>query len=360
MQRVKKEDGKVLRIFDKIIWVISICAMMSLIGAYASSYIDPNSFVLPSLLGLAYPYILIANVLLLLYWIARWKKTAWFVLGVILLGFPTYYGTASTESKLEKHDLSILSYNIRYFDIYGWSKQKNARQRLFDYLNQFDGDIICLQEFSVNGNAQKNQAIIDNLSTYPYHYLYKDMAVFSRIPIIRQGVIPFDKKYSSSCIYFDVPVAGDTVRIYSVHLESYRLGKQERKFRKEMSEGLKSNDITGGVKKITTRLINANKNRAKQAEQIYTHLKTSPYEVILCGDFNDTPLSYTYKTIKGHLSDCFIEKGRGLGNTYIGEFPSFRIDYILHTPKFETVSYNRGPITLSDHYPITSKLRLKR
>lgn len=214
-----------LKILDKVVLIISICAMAGLLGAYTSSYIDPNSFVVPSLLGLAYPYLLIANLLLLLYWITRWKKTAGFILVVILLGFPTfmtYYGTASVHEEQKKHDLSLLSYNVRYFDVYNWSKQKDTRQKLFDYLNRFEGDIICLQEFSINSATLKNREIIRKLSTYPYHYLYKDMGIFSRIPIIRHGTIPFDKKYTSSCIYIDIPLANDTVRIYSVHLESYR------------------------------------------------------------------------------------------------------------------------------------------
>lgn len=351
-----------LKILDKIVLIISICAMAGLLGAYTSSYIDPNSFVLPSLLGLAYPYLLITNLLLLLYWVTRWKKMAGFVLVVILLGFPTfmtYYGTTNTREEQKKHDLSLLSYNVRYFDIYNWSKQKDTRQKLFNYLNHFEGDIICLQEFSKKGSTLKNKEISSKLASYPYQYQYKDMGIFSRIPIIRRGVIPFDPKYTSSCIYIDIPLANDTVRIYSVHLESYGLGKQERLFMKEMTEGLKSDDIKGGIRNITRRIANANKNRAKQAEQIHTHIQSSPYPVVLCGDFNDTPLSYTYKTIKGELSDCFIEKGRGLGNTYIGEFPSFRIDYILHTSTFETVNYNRGEVTLSDHYPVMSKLRIK-
>lgn len=351
-----------LKLLDKVVLIISICAMAGLLGAYTSSYIDPNSFVVPSLLGLAYPYLLITNLLLLLYWITRWKKTAWFVLVVILLGFPafmTYYGTANIQEEQKKHDLSLLSYNVRYFDIYDWSKQKGTRRKLFDYLNGFEGDIICLQEFSLNGAKLTNQEIVEKLSTYPYYYLYKNMGIFSRIPIIRRGTIHFDKKYTGSCIYIDVALASDTVRIYSVHLESYRFEKEERQFMKEMAEGLKSDDIKDGIKNIVSRITGANKNRAKQAEQINLHIQSSPYPVILCGDFNDTPLSYTYKTIKGGLADCFIEKGRGLGNTYIGEFPSFRIDYILHTPSLETVSYKRDEITLSDHYPIMSKLRIK-
>ena len=79
--------------------------------------------------------------------------------------------------------------------------------------------------------------------------------------------------------------------------------------------------------------------------------------MILCGDFNDTPLSYTYRQLSRKLTDSFIEKGRGIGNTYIGEFPSFRIDYVLHSPTLYTVGYTREDITLSDHYPIKVKIR---
>lgn len=351
-----------LKILDKIIFLISLIAIFGLLGAYTASYINPNSFVWPSLLGLAYPYLLITNILLLLYWITRWKKTAWLLLFVILLGFSTfrtYYGTAGSQDQEGHADLSILSYNIRYFDIYSWTNQKDTREKLFNYLNKFPGDIICLQEFLMNSDPRQQQSIVRNLHSYPYHYIYKDMAIFSRIPMIRKAYIPFHSKYSGSGIYCDFPIGNDTVRVYSIHLESYKLGQKERQFMKDISEGLKSDDISGGVKNLTTRLTTANKNRAVQAEQINRHVKQSPYKVILCGDFNDTPLSYTYRMISKGLTDSFIEKGRGIGNTYIGEFPSFRIDYILHTPGIETVSYTRDNITLSDHYPIKAKIKLQ-
>lgn len=352
-----------IKLLDKIVFIVSIGAILGLTGSYLASYINPNSFVIPSLLGLGYPYLLVANILLLLYWTTRWKKMAWIILSVILLGIPafmTYYGTNSDKNETKEHDISILSYNIRYFDIYGWSQKKNTKEKLFEYLNKYKGDVICLQEFSANEFMFKKQDIINQLTTYKYNYIYKDMAFFSRIPLSNCGNIKFDKKYTSSCIYCDLLIAGQKVRLYSIHLESYKMGKQERKFMKEMSDGLKSDNITTGVKNITSRLIDANKNRAIQAEQIKTHISKSPYEVILCGDFNDTPLSYTYKNLKSGLKDCFIEKGRGLGNTYIGEFPSFRIDYILHTQAFETVSYSRENITLSDHYPVAVKLKIKK
>ena len=271
--------------------------------------------------------------------------------------FRTYYGTAKTETGDASYDLSLLSYNIRYFDVYGWSNQKNTREKLFNYLNKFDGDVICLQEFLMNGNPDRRKTVIEQLHTYPYYYIEKDMAIFSRLPILHKGHLTFAPGYSSSCIYGDFKLGKDTVRLYSVHLESYKLGKKERQFMKEISSGLKGNDIPEGVKNLTTRLMIANKNRAHQAEEIQRHIDGSPYPVILCGDFNDTPLSYTYRQLSRKLTDSFIEKGRGIGNTYIGEFPSFRIDYVLHSPTLYTVGYIREDITLSDHYPIKVKIR---
>ncbi|OKZ39460.1 MAG: hypothetical protein BHV82_14925 [Odoribacter sp. 43_10] len=328
-----------LKILDKIVYIVSLIAAFGLIGAYLSPIINPNTFVFFSLLGLAYPYLLIGNFILLLYWIFRWKRRAWQIVVVIAIGYPTfrtYYGTAKTETGDVSYDLSLLSYNIRYFDVYGWSNQKNTR---------------------VNGNPDRRKTVIEQLHTYPYYYIEKDMAIFSRLPILHKGHLTFAPGYSSSCIYGDFKLGKDTVRLYSVHLESYKLGKKERQFMKEISSGLKGNDIPEGVKNLTTRLMIANKNRAHQAEEIQRHIDGSPYPVILCGDFNDTPLSYTYRQLSRKLTDSFIEKGRGIGNTYIGEFPSFRIDYVLHSPTLYTVGYTREDITLSDHYPIKVKIR---
>lgn len=350
-----------LKLIDKIIFLISIIAMLSLLGAYTSSFVNPNTFMWPSILGLAYPYLLISNILLLLYWLVRWKKMIWAELLIILAGIPTfmtYYGTAGKQEKNSQYDLSLLSYNVRYFDLYKWSEQKDTKEKLFQYLNNFKGDIICLQEFSTTDNDKIKKDIVPQLKSYPYYHIHKDMAIFSRIPLINKGKINFETGHSASCLYCDAITAQDTIRLYSVHLESYKFGKKEREFMKEISQGLKSDDIPDGVKNLFSRLTSANKHRARQAKQIKAHLRNSPYKVILCGDFNDTPLSYTYRKIKEGLVDSFIEKGRGLGNTYIGEFPSFRIDYILHTTDIQTINYNREEVRLSDHYPICVELKI--
>ena len=62
------------KLLDKIIFLFNLPIMAGLAGAYCASFIDPEVLALPSLLGLAYPYLLIANLCLLPYWIFRWKK----------------------------------------------------------------------------------------------------------------------------------------------------------------------------------------------------------------------------------------------------------------------------------------------
>lgn len=351
-----------LKFIDKIVCLISILAIICLLGAYTSAYIDPNMFVWPSLLGLAYPYLLLVNLILLFYWLIRWRGMFWAVLVILIAGVPTfmtYYGTADKQTKAPAPDLTVLSYNIRYFDVYAWTKQKDTKEKLLNYLNDFKGDVICLQEFTTSGPAQSQQELVRRLHTYPYHHIYKDIAIFSRFPLIHRGQLAFTSGQSGSCIYCDLLCHKDTVRLYSVHLESYKLGKKERQFVQDIGQGLKREELSDGVKNLFSRITRANRNRALQADLIKTHLNQSPHKVVLCGDFNDTPLSYTYEKIKKGLSDSFIEKGRGLGNTYIGEFPSFRIDYILHSPEITTVGYTRPDLRLSDHYPVKAALKLK-
>lgn len=107
------------------------------------------------------------------------------------------------------------------------------------------------------------------------------------------------------------------------------------------------------IKDISYRLKYAFKKRAHQADVLTEHIQSSPYPVIVCGDFNDTPVSYSYRKIRKDLVDAYIKSGRGIGNTYSGVFPSYRIDYILHSRDIQSVGFETIKVNYSDHYPVS-------
>ncbi len=86
-------------------------------------------------------------------------------------------------------------------------------------------------------------------------------------------------------------------------------------------------------------------------------MDSSPFPILVCGDFNDLPNSYAYQKIAKGLEDSFLKKGNGIGSTFIGKIPFLRIDYILHSHHFETIKINIHPQELSDHKAIESNLR---
>ena len=112
-------------------------------------------------------------------------------------------------------------------------------------------------------------------------------------------------------------------------------------------------------KNLIRRLKNAFKKRANQADIISAHIAHCHYPVIVCGDFNDTPDSYAYKTISKGLKDAYCESGKGIGSTYNGKIPFLRIDFILHSPKFNAYNFKVNKDDLSDHFPVTCLLELK-
>ena len=110
------------------------------------------------------------------------------------------------------------------------------------------------------------------------------------------------------------------------------------------------------IKELSTKFKDAIIKRAEQAATLREHLNQCPYPVIVCGDFNDTPVSFTYRTVRGDLKDSFTESGKGTANTYNGKLPSFRIDYILYSPKFTSYNFEVSTLNHSDHYPISCDL----
>ena len=92
--------------------------------------------------------------------------------------------------------------------------------------------------------------------------------------------------------------------------------------------------------------------RPKQVSAVLQNVENAPVRSLVLGDFNDTPLSYTYFRLLRGRRDSFVKAGHGFGSTYSILWPFLRIDYILYPQELQAVSYQVEKVKYSDHYPI--------
>jgi endonuclease/exonuclease/phosphatase family metal-dependent hydrolase len=343
-----------------------------LITAYCADYLNPQYFWIFAFFGLAYPILLTINFLFIIFWIWRRKWNFILSLAVIISGW-SYIGRYLQIRLFQKEninmpDVRVMSYNVRLFNYYKWEKSDEVRTRILDFVNNESPDIITFQDFvTLAKNSTQSEEYTDSmLASYPWKqvlYTLKSgdglkygVATYSRYPIVRRGSIRFFNSYNS-CIYSDVVVNSDTLRIYNVHLQSIKFRKNYYYFTDSLAAHLNAKRIDE-MRDISDHLKVAFIKRAQQVDELELNIRRSPYPVIVCGDFNDTPVSYTYRQIREDKKDAFLGSGNGFGNTYRGNFPSFRIDYIFHSASLTSVQYKTHRVTFSDHFPVSCGLIL--
>ncbi len=345
--------------------IFNLLATTAILLAYFSAYISPADFSFFAFLGLLYPFLLLINILFLAFWL--WRRDKFFLISAfaIIIGWNflvSFFQINFNKKEFNKNEksLKVLSYNVRVFNLWNWSADKTRRTKTYDFIKDAKADIVCLQEFYSSKRYGKNA--VDSLqknSDLSYKYVsfaknkskvyHHGIAVFSRYPIVYKGVVKLEN-FENFCIYADIKVNKDTFRVYNVHLESVHLGDVDYQAIDNLDNDTLSNAVH--YKNIFRKLKTAYINRARQVDLIAAHLEKSPYKVIVCGDFNDPPFSYSYHRITRNLTDAFMRSGIGFSSTYIHRFSIFRIDYILHSPKLRSYNYKRYKVELSDHYPI--------
>jgi endonuclease/exonuclease/phosphatase family metal-dependent hydrolase len=265
-----------------------------------------------------------------------------------------------------------MTYNVKSFDLYNWSQNVNSRDEMMDIIKQEAPDVLCLQEFFTRDQEKMDnlKRVINLLEENGYHYHFEEtirrkeinywgLATFSRFPITGKGRIPFEGEdiLLNGAMYSDLDVNGKTIRVYNVHLQSIHFRREDYAYIEQFAA--EKVPEMEGTRKIAARLKWAFQKRAVQAKDLAERVEASPHPVIVCGDLNDPPVSYTYQVISNGLTDPFQEVGNGIGKTYKGPFPSFRIDHILVDESIIPVSYRTIPETWSDHYPVVGEFYFK-
>ncbi|MDR2980208.1 MAG: endonuclease/exonuclease/phosphatase family protein [Bacteroidales bacterium] len=389
----KNERSLIGRLLIFIMLMLNVTVAIALLFAFLAQFISPKTSILITYCGLAFPYLIIANFVFVVFWIFIRYRYSLISLLIILLNVNnidrTFQFSGMDTPQVCDNCVKVMSYNAQLFGLYNTGdKKKRERERddILQVIREISPDIICFQEFFYDAGGSLDFNTTDSVfsamrldrktpkekkmlyaSYFPvssknkYHY---GLAIFSKYKIVHSDHITFaDSNTTNGAMFVDIKYKNDTIRIYSIHLESFKMDQVDQEIGKKIKNNdLNDPDFNKKALRISTKMGVAFKERALQAEAIRMHINECRYPTIVCGDFNDTPVSYSYKTISGRLKDTFRVSGKGKGVTYHGDaFPNYRIDYILHNRKFNSYGHTiYDELTVSDHYPIYTNISIKK
>ena len=332
-------------------------------------YLNPISLIwVNGFLGLVAPYLLLLEILFLFFWlivkplltlpslltlILSWK------LFIIIIGW--HPGVPFHKTKKE-NTLRIISWNVKGFNgLVPNTTIKFRTQEISYSIQKWNPDIICMQEYNTN---EKKDDIANHAKyfekQYPYSFFSKDYQsndssyyagciIYSKYKIIRSQRYPFSN--NESLIAATILKGDDTIQVFTTHLASYR-------FKQDDFEAI--DDASKNKWGVVRKMKHAFEERAIQSEIVKTQINASTLPTIITGDFNDVPASYAYHQIATGWNDAFLEKGFGVGDTFLGISPTLRIDYILVNTHWEVKAWEQIDENLSDHHMIMADLMLKK
>ncbi len=355
---------KKLKVFTlQMIAGANIASILFMLAVGYSDRINPASFPVLSTVGLTFPVFLLINFGFLVFWLLFKKRGAIIPLvGFLICYIPIRkYCPLNISHEPPAGSIKVLSYNVWYFA--GWEDKDGKVNPILDYIRKQDADIVCLQESATNEvGKQKVDSILNPI------YQYRDTArhgagdvisIFSKYPILSKEHIDYKSRGNISAA-FKLIVDGTEVLVINNHLETTALTPDDKSRFSSMIKGdMKANSAESTSKLLIKKLAKATAIRGPQAEAVARYMayhRNLP--IILCGDFNDGPISYAHRTVAKDLTDCYIESGNGPGISYHHNRFYVRIDNIMCSSDFKPYGCHvDNSIKTSDHYPIICWLK---
>ena len=353
---VYKYVAMMFLVLQLIVSVFTIVAIFTILGIFGGNF-NPEKSHAMAMLTYALPILIIANIVILAFWLLR-RRLHWAVMPAFALLFCLrYVGTIAQPGFFSQRENIISGVKIATYNVERFKHETSGfrSENILSAMKNQDVHIFCIQEYSDRSGDRLNSE--HYATVFPHHVFgHDDMAIFSKYPIRRHGTIDFGHT-NNSAMWADIDIDGTVVRVFNVHMQTTGINRTQHKAARMREKGydLADNFI---MRALYANFTDGIIVRAHQADQVAREVEKSDYPVILCGDFNDVPYSYTYNTLLGDLRDGFRECGEGFMYTKRGR-KMFRIDYIFHDKAFRGNVYYRYDLSFSDHYPVLMRLMLK-
>ncbi len=374
-----------------------VLGLLLMLAGLVPSISPATSSWLP-LLGLAFPVLFLLVFLAFFYWLVQRKWRSLFALSCLLLNLgpaSLYFQwndltaeRSEAENREESLDvemnmgsqrLKIISYNAQLFGLYQDESSVNivnteympATDSFLKVMKAEQADVVCLQEVYAKAGGLKALArFLKAEGGFDYSQSYTlsnsrpyGMIVLSKYKIKRWQPVSLGPNTGNMAMWVDIELASRSdahrdarIRVYNLHLQSFRFAKQDYAVMQKQTQQQEI-DIEGS-KGIVARLRMGYKRRAEQVAIVKESMIACDFPKIICGDFNDIPVSYTYRQLSAGMKDAFGEAGRGIETTYKGSMPSFRIDYILYDNPMRAIRYHSVDEVPSDHKLIAAELQI--
>lgn len=327
-----------------------------------SVYLLPADYPRLSLFGLTFPFFLVINLIFLVFWLIFHIRYVWIPLVALLLSVPFIRDYCPINLKKDPPEgaLKVLTYNVAFF---GGSEEsgKGEDNAILKYILASDADIVCLQEASGGVreilDEKMRQAgynvpkVVDTGKEMLEHAYFK-------MPVLSVEPVKYDSETNGSIAYH-LLCDGDTLLVINNHFESNRLTVEDKTVYKNMIFDPQKENMENGMRLLMRKMAHASAIRSPQVDIVNKYIKRdrSPY-VLVCGDFNDSPISYTCNRFGKNLTSSFVESGNGLGFSYNKDLFYVRIDHIFHSENMESYdTHVDRSIKTSDHYPMITYIK---
>ncbi len=362
------------RLLTFLLLIANLLLALLLVFAYVTSLISPDKLLLPAYATLILPAIIPLNFLFVVVWIFMKKWYAIISIACIVLTWNIIGNTIpvnikSPETYSGDYDFSLMTYNTYANGMMEKHTEKRPNPVIQHILDE-DPDIVCIQEYSANFSNQflTEEDLMMIFKKYPYKHIsykvknrnsYFGNATFSKYPIINKQTAEIES-VNNTVIYSDIKINDKIVRVFNLHLESNKITESDRVIAMRLKNNFDTENLKGTTIHFSRKLGAAYRIRAKQADVVAKAVEQSPYPVMVVGDFNDLPSSYSYTKIRGKdLKDAYVQRGFGLGWTFVEGWMRFRIDHILFDPSFNLKSFKlNNKVRYSDHFPLSCKIAI--